>query len=351
MKKIDVLVVDDSPLMRAWLKKILSTDPMIGEVTTAQDPQEAKIFLQTKRPDVITLDVEMPGIDGISFLKEIMSTHPLPVIMVSAYTQENGQTTIRALSLGAVDFIPKPGPGLKEEKETFPQRLLAKIKEAAQARTMMLRSAPASAGFPGPEVETVRPPSQIMLGLVVGIGASTGGTQALTFLFSRLPENMPPIIIVQHMPSQFTASFAEHLDQVSPLRVQEGRNGDRLKKGQGLVIPGGLHGRIEKDRLGFFLTLSDDPPVNHHRPSVDVLFSSMAEKVGGKGIGILLTGMGEDGARGLLAMRKKGAGTLAQDESTSTIFGMPQAAIKLGAAQEVAPLEEIPVWMIKKTRT
>ena len=347
MKKIAVLVVDDSPLMRAWLEKILSADPAIGEVTTAQDPLEAKVSLQTKRPDVITLDVEMPGIDGISFLKEIMSTHPLPVVMVSAYTQENGPTTIKALSLGAVDFIPKPGPGSKEEKETFPQRLLAKIKEAAQARTVPSLVTPAPPVLQRTDLEPERPPSRGVPGLVIGIGASTGGTQALTYLFSQLPEDMPPIIIVQHMPPQFTTAFADHLNQVSRLTVKEAWPGDRLQRGQAMVVPGGKHGLIRKDQQGFFLTLNENPPVNHHRPSVDVLFHSLAETVQGMGIGILLTGMGEDGARGLLAMRKQGAKTLAQDESTSTIFGMPRAAITIGAAQEVAPLTEVPAWLTK----
>ena len=350
MKKIDVLVVDDSPLMRAWLKKILSADPVIGEVTTAQDPFEAKASLQIKRPDVITLDVEMPGMDGISFLKEIMSAHPLPVVMISAYTQENGQTTIKALSLGAVDFIPKPGPGSQEEKETFPQRLLAKVKEAAQTRTVPPPAAPVSPVLQRTVIEPVRHPSRGVPDLMIGIGASTGGTQALTFVLSQLPENMPPIIIVQHMPSQFTPAFADHLNQVSRLTVREAWPFDRLERGQAVVVPGGKHGLIQKDQQGFFLSLNENPPVNHHRPSVDVLFHSLAETVHEKGIGILLTGMGEDGARGLLAMRNQGAKTLAQDESTSTVFGMPRAAIKLGAAQEVAPLGEVPAWLTKMAR-
>ena len=341
-----MLIVDDSPLMQAWLKKILSADPEIGEIITAQNPYEARISLQTKRPDVITLDVEMPGMDGISFLKEIMSTFPSPVVMVSAYTQENCQTTIRALSLGAVDFIPKPGPGLEEEKETFPQRLLSKVKDAAQARTVL----PFSATFPHPNhqgIEAGRRPFLKEQGSLIGIGASTGGTQALSFLLSRLPEEMPPIVIVQHMPPQFTGAFADHLDQVSLLTVKEACSGDRLKRGLAQIIPGGKHGQIQKDQQGLFLSLNENPPVNHHRPSVDVLFQSLALIVREKGIGILLTGMGEDGAHGLLAMRKQGASTLAQDESTSTIFGMPQAAIKLGAAQEVVPLEEMPARLIK----
>ncbi len=349
MKKIHVLIVDDSPLMQAWLKKILSADPEVGEVTVAQNAEEARKSLQTKRPDVITLDVELPGIDGISFLKELMSTCPLPVVMVSAYTQENCRTTIKALSLGAVDFIPKPGPGLKEEKETFPQRLRAKVKEAAQARTI--------APLPGPPlhlhrygIKTDRRPFREVQGSVIGIGASTGGTLALNFLLSQLPENIPPIVIVQHMPPQFTGAFADHLNQVSQITVKEAFSGDRLKRGLALIVPGGKHGQVQKDQQGLFLTLNENPPVNHHRPSIDVLFQSIALTVQEKGIGILLTGMGEDGARGLLAMRKQGAKTLAQDESTSAIFGMPRAAIKLGAAQEVAPLEEVPAWLIKKVR-
>ena len=351
MKRIRVLIVDDSPLMQAWLKKILSADPEIGEVTTAQNPYEANLSIQTKRPDVITLDVEMPGMDGISFLKELMSTNPLPVIMVSAYTQENCQTTIKALSLGAVDFIPKPGPGLKEEKETFPQRLLTKVKEAAQARALSLLPPPTPLPSYRQEIGAAPHLSREGQGVVIGIGASTGGTQALIFILSHLPEDMPPMVIVQHMPPQFTGAFADHLDQISSLTVKEARSGDRLKRGLVLVVPGGKHGQIQKDQQGFFLTLNENPPVNHHRPSVDILFHSLAETLREKGTGILLTGMGEDGARGLLAMRKQGASTLAQDESTSTIFGMPQAAIKLGAAQAVTPLQEVPAWLIRIARS
>lgn len=343
-----MLVVDDSPLMQAWLKKILSSDPAIGEVTTVQDPYEAKTWLETSRPDVITLDVEMPGMDGLSFLQEMMATQPLPVIMVSAYTQENCQTTIKALSLGAVDFIPKPGPGSKEERETFPQRLLTKVKEAAQARTIAPLPIPARPHRP--VIEPVRHPSPVIPGLVIGIGASTGGTQALTFLLAQLPEDLPPIIIVQHMPPQFTPSFAEHLDQISLLTVKEAEPGYRLHRGLALVVPGGKHGKIRKDHQGLFITLNEDPPVNHHRPSIDILFHSLANTAQKQGIGILMTGMGQDGAQGLLAMRKQGARTLAQDEATSIIFGMPLAAIRLGAAQEVAPLGEISTWLIEKAR-
>jgi two-component system chemotaxis response regulator CheB len=335
LKKIQVLIVDDSPLMQAWLKRILSADPEVGEVTVAQNADEARQSLQTKRPDVITLDVELPGMDGISFLKEIMSHYPLPVVMVSAYTQENCQTTIKALSLGAMDFIPKPGPGLEEEKETFPQRLLDKVKEAAQARTVSpLLSPPSHLFHKGMDIS--RRPFLEVQGSVIGIGASTGGTLALNFLLSQLPEDMPPI--------------ADHLDQVSLLTVKEACSGDRLKRGLALIIPGGKHGQVQKDQQGIFLTLNENPPVNHHRPSVDVLFQSLALTVQEKGIGILLTGMGEDGARGLLAMREQRARTLAQDESTSAVFGMPQAAIKLGAAQEVVPLEGVPDWLIKMVR-
>lgn len=350
LKKINVLIVDDSPLMRAWLKMILTVDPEIGEVVTARNPYEAETCLRTKRPDVVTLDVEMPGMSGLSFLKQIMSTDPLPVIMVSAYTQENCQTTIHALSLGAVDFIPKPGPGA-EEKEAFSASILTKVKEAAHARTTVPLAVP---DLMRPYQKAKDADAQISPAIqedvVIGIGASTGGTQALSFLFAQLPEDMPPIIIVQHMPAQFTGAFADHLDGVSRLTVKEATPGSRLTRGLALVVPGDKHGRIKKDRRGLLLTLNENPPVNHHRPSVDVLFYSLAESVKEKGIGILLTGMGEDGARGLLAMRKEGAMTLAQDESTSTIFGMPQAAIKIEAVRKVISLEELPAWLIKRTR-
>ncbi|MFA4915875.1 MAG: chemotaxis response regulator protein-glutamate methylesterase [Syntrophales bacterium] len=342
MKKLRILVVDDSPLMLAWLKKIFLTDPEVGEVLTAPDAYEAKTILEKIRPDVITLDVEMPGMNGVTFLKEIMASRPLPVVMVSAYTRENCQATIEALSLGAIDFIPKPGPGSLGERETFPERILKKVKEAANSQIMVTPSFSHK-----PLIQSHQVSTQKVRECIIGIGASTGGTQALQFLFSHLPEEMPSIVIVQHMLSQFTLAFADHLDEVSSLSVSEARQGDRLRPGEVLVAPGDKHCQVQKDHQGFYLTLDESPPVNHHRPSVDVFFYSMAKTVGEMGIGILLTGMGKDGARGLLAMREQGARTLAQDESTSTIFGMPQAAIKIGAAQEVVSLKDMPGWLIK----
>ncbi|MEW6184311.1 MAG: chemotaxis response regulator protein-glutamate methylesterase [Thermodesulfobacteriota bacterium] len=350
MKKIKVLVVDDSPLMLAWLKNIFSSDPAIEEVFSAQNPFEAKGILRKQTPDVITLDVEMPGMDGISFLKEIMAEHPLPVIMVSAYTKENSQITIKALSLGAVDFISKPGPGEKEEKESFPGRLLNMVREAALARTH-----PSVSEFPEEDVRRAREDRELLIlnlpRIVIGIGASTGGTQALNFLLTQVPARMPPLVIVQHMPGRFTGAFSEHLNQNSPLAVKEAKSGDRLAPGSVLVVPGDFHGLVRKDAGGFFLTLNEGSPVNHHRPSVDVLFYSLAETAKEKAVGILLTGMGEDGARGLLAMRKQGAKTLVQDEATSTVFGMPRAAINLGAAQAVVPLGDFPRQLINSIRT
>jgi len=346
VKKIHVLIVDDSSLMRQWLARILSSDPEIAQISTAQDAYEAGALLQKVRPDVMTLDVEMPGMDGLTFLKEVMASRPMPVIMVSAYTRENCQTTIQALSSGAVDFIPKPKPGDQEERDTFPDRYLKKVKETAQAKILPLTEPlPPFQGRP-----SFQPPlseGRQLFPNLIGIGASTGGTQALHRLFSHFPARLPPIVIVQHMPSPYTAAFAEHLDHLSPLSVREARDQDRLIMGEALVVPGGSHGRVAKDRSGYCLRLSQDPPVNHHRPSVDVLFYSLAEAAAEKGVGLLLTGMGEDGARGLLAMRNQGAKTLAQDQSSSTVFGMPQAAIKLGAAREIAPLDKIPSVLMK----
>jgi two-component system chemotaxis response regulator CheB len=346
MKKIHVLIVDDSSLMRQWLARILSSDPEMAQISTAQDAYEAGAILKKVRPDVITLDVEMPGMDGLTFLKEVMASRPVPVIMVSAYTRANCQTTIQALSLGAVDFIPKPKPGDKEERDTFPNRYIEKVKETARAKILPLTEPPSlSQRTPAAPPQPLK--SHLSFPNLIGIGASTGGTQALHRLFSRLPTFLPPIVIVQHMPSPFTAAFAEHLDHLSPVSVREARDQDRLKMGEALVVPGDRHGRVAKDRSGYCLHLSQDPPVNHHRPSVDVLFYSLAEAAAEKGLGLLLTGMGEDGARGLLAMRNQGAHTLVQDQSSSTVFGMPQAAIKFGAAREIAPLDKIPSILMK----
>ncbi len=337
MKKIRVLVVDDSPLMRSWLTGILREDPEIGEVFGARDPLEAKAIMLQNKPEVMTLDVEMPGMDGITFLREVMSYHPLPVVMVSAYTQENSRTTIQALSLGAVDFVPKPAKATQEAQKEFKEQVLTKVKEAATIRVLILP--------PRPFLKT----EGVVRGhdRVIGMGASTGGTQALGFILSELPPAIPPIVLVQHMPPYFTKAFAQHLDQETRFKVREAETGVPIKAGEVWVSPGDQHCRVRRGLEGPYLFLDDGPRVNHHRPSVDVLFQSLAQSFGDRGIGVLLTGMGEDGAAGLLAMRKKRAYTIAQDKASSVIFGMPQAAITLGAVKEVAPLEKIPECILK----
>jgi two-component system chemotaxis response regulator CheB len=334
MKPIRVLIVDDSPTVQSVLKSILSGDADIEVVGTASDPFEAKDLIVEVRPDVITLDIEMPRMDGITFLKRLMSFRPLPVIMISSYTRENSVRTLEALDAGAVDFVAKPTEDVKTRLEELKHEITTKVKAAAQAKIKPFLS------FGKPE--KIVPAAQMEASdKIIAIGASTGGTRALHRLLASLPANVNGIVIVQHMPPRYTKTFAENLDALCNMDVKEAEDGDRVDRGKVLLAPGGWHLEVAKDQNGYYVRLQDGQPVNYQRPSVDVLFHSVVETAAGNAIGIILTGMGQDGSEGLLAMKEVGAFTIAQDEATSVVFGMPGSAIERGAAEVVAALDDI----------
>jgi two-component system chemotaxis response regulator CheB len=335
MKPIRVLIVDDSPTVQSVLKSLLAEEPDIQIVGTASDPYEAKDLIVQEAPDVITLDIEMPRMDGITFLKRLMSFQPMPVIMISSYTRENSKRTLEALNAGAVDFVAKPTDDVKSGLQGLKHEIVTKIRAAslAKIKTAALFAQPDKP----PVTEALIAPSD----KVIAVGASTGGTRALHRLLASMPSNVNGMVIVQHMPARFTKTFAQNLDAACALDVKEAEDGDRVVRGKVLLAPGGLHLELAIDVDGYFVRLHDGEPVKYQRPSVDVLFHSVAKAAGEKAVGVLLTGMGNDGSDGLLAMKRGGAFTIAQDEGTSVVFGMPGAAIEIGAAEVVAALEEI----------
>lgn len=326
---IRVLVVDDSAVVRKVLTEELSKHEGIEVVGGAADPYVAREKIVRLAPDVLTLDVEMPRMDGLSFLAKLMRHRPMPVVVVSSMTPERSDAAVRALALGAIDVIPKPG-----SQYTVPDvagRLVAAIRTAAAARIRRPAEAPAP-----PALFDLRTTDR-----VVAIGASTGGTQAIEAVLRALPPNAPGTVVVQHMPEGFTRSFAERLDGVSPMAVREAADGDRVVQGLALIAPGGRHLVLKRSGAQYIVRVKDGPLVHFQKPAVDVLFRSVAATAGANAVGVILTGMGADGAQGLLAMREAGARTLAQDEETSVVFGMPKVAIALGAAERVLPLEAL----------
>lgn len=334
---IKVLVVDDSALVRKLLTEELSRYDDITVVGTAVDPYVAREKIIALKPDVITLDVEMPRMDGLSFLVKLMKHYPVPVIIVSSLTPTNSDAAIRALSLGAVDVIGKPGSAMSVPD--ISRQLVQSIRAASRAKlqkriepvdgsTAATRAVPALAGL-------------AMTHKIIALGASTGGTQALESVLTRLPPAMPGIVICQHMPEKFTASFAQRLNSCCALEVREAKDGDAVVPGVALVAPGNFHMMLTMSGAQYQVRVKDGPRVHHQRPAVDVLFASVAKHAGRNAIGAIFTGMGADGARGLLAMREAGAHTIAQDEASCVVFGMPKEAIKLGAAVDVLPLNEI----------
>jgi two-component system chemotaxis response regulator CheB len=345
---VRALVVDDSALMRQLLTQILSSDPGIEVVGTAPDPIRAWQLVQTLRPDVITLDVEMPRMDGLAFLERLMRAHPMPVLMVSSLTERGCQTTLRALELGAVDVVTKPKIDVARGVADLAGELVRKVKAAGGARPRArARMTAATAVTPSPRSTLLRPEARSgamirTTDVVFALGASTGGTEALREVLVALPPDAPGVVIVQHMPEAFTRAFAERLDGLSRIQVRQARDGDAIRPGLALIAPGGTH-HMEVVRSGahYSVRLIATPPVNHHRPSVDVLFRSCAHALGSNAVGAILTGMGGDGAAGLLAMRRAGARTIAQDEASCVVFGMPREAILAGAAEHVCALDHV----------
>ena len=349
MAKIRVLIVDDSALMRQVLAALLSKDPEIEVIGSAPDPYIAREKIKALNPDVITLDVEMPKMDGLTFLEKLMRGRPMPVVMVSSLTEVGCQTTLRALELGAVDFIAKPKIDLREGMEEIAQELIDKIKAAAVANvkrqalgvrreTKPLTPYPLPLTSWGAMIKTTD--------TIIAIGSSTGGTEAVKDVLMALPPNTPPILITQHMPEHFTKTWADRMNSLCRISVKEAEDGDSVLPGHALVAPGSYHMTLVRSGARYTVRINQDPPVNRHRPSVDVMFASVAQYAGANAVGVILTGMGGDGSREMLTMKRAGAFTIAQDEASCVVFGMPKEAIKLGGVDKILPLSEIPAAIV-----
>ncbi len=335
-RRLRVLVVDDSALMREMMTAILSHDPGIEVVGTALDPFIAWEKIQRLTPDVITLDVEMPRMDGLTFLKKLMRAHPMPVVMVSSLTERGCDTTLRALEMGAVDFVTKPGIDVVRMAAKLADEIVTKVKAAGFAKVAKPLARPAESLAPACSPITFSGTHKIL-----AIGASTGGTEAIREVLCALPADAPGIVIVQHMPEKFTHAFAGRLDSLARVGVSEARDGDRVLPGHALVAPGNFQMELQRNGADYRVRVFPAERVNGHRPSVDVLFNSCARTAAQNAVGVILTGMGDDGARGLLAMRTAGARTIAQDEASCVVFGMPKEAISRGGAEFVEPLPRV----------
>lgn len=339
-RKVRVLVVDDSALVRQILTQGLSMDPGIEVVGSAADPYMARDKIVQLRPDVLTLDVEMPRMDGVEFLRRLMPQFPVPVVMVSALTQRGKQITLDALDAGAVDFVTKPSSNVAAGLNAMIMELRAKVKIASTANVSHWKSK--RAALPS------RPPERSVGALaestdkVIAIGASTGGTEAIKKVITQFSATMPGVVIVQHMPAGFTRMFADRLNQLCPMEVKEAASGDRVMPGRVLIAPGGLHMRVIRSGGTYQVVCEPGEPVSGHCPSVDVLMQSVAQHVGANAVGVMLTGMGADGSAGMLAMRQAGARNIAQDEATSVVFGMPKVAFEKGGAERLVSLDDVP---------
>jgi two-component system, chemotaxis family, protein-glutamate methylesterase/glutaminase len=342
--KIRVLIVDDSAVVRQTLSEVLSSDPEIEIMATASDPFVAAERIRDEVPDVITLDIEMPRMDGLTFLQTIMTQHPIPVVICSSLAEEGAQSTLRALEYGAVEIIAKPRLGSKQFLEDSRILLCQAVKAAAAARLQPIRAA--CTVEPKLTADAILAPATHAMAetteKVVVIGASTGGTEALKVLLERLPADTPGIVIVQHMPEVFTRAFASRLDGLCSITVKEAESNDTVIRGRALIAPGNHHLLLKRSGARYYVEIKDGPLVCRHRPSVDVLFRSAARYAGQNAVGVILTGMGDDGARGMLEMKQAGATTLAQNEATCVVFGMPNEAIKRGAVDKILPLEAVP---------
>ncbi|HUW26947.1 MAG TPA: chemotaxis response regulator protein-glutamate methylesterase [Gallionella sp.] len=348
MRTIKVLIVDDSAVVRQVLSAVLAEDPDIELLGAASDPVFAMERMRVQWPDVIVLDVEMPRMDGITFLKKIMAERPTPVVICSTLTERGAATTLQALEAGAFSIITKPKMGLKQFLKDSSDDLLSAVKAAALANAhRLVRSTPAVAVAPSPKLSADAILSATTHAMaetterVVAIGTSTGGTQALETVLTALPQVCPGIAIVQHMPEKFTGAFAARLNELCKIEVREAKNGDRVLPGRALIAPGGRHMLLKRNGSQYHVDIVDGPPVSRHRPSVDVLFRSVAKCAGRNALGIIMTGMGDDGASGLLEMRNEGALTIGQDEQTCVVYGMPKEAVKRGAVIKTLPLGAI----------
>ena len=345
-KKIRVLIVDDSAVVRQTLAELLASDPQIEVMATAADPFIAAQKIKNEIPDVITLDVEMPRMDGLTFLQKIMSQHPIPVVMCSSLTVEGSETALRALEYGAVEIITKPRLGAKQFLEEARIHICDAVKAASQARLRRLDSPPRQVE-PKLSADVIldKATSQSMIQTtekVVVVGASTGGTEALRLFLETMPPDCPGIVIVQHMPEGFTRAFSQRLDSICRISVKEAADNDTVVRGRALIAPGNHHLLLKRSGARYFIEIKEGPLVSRHRPSVDVLFRSAARYAGRNSVGVIMTGMGDDGAKGLREMKEAGASTIAQDEASCVVFGMPHEAIKLGAVDHVRSLEAIP---------
>jgi len=341
MNKIRVLCVDDSVLMRGVMRRIINAQADMEVVAVAPDPLVARELIKRHNPDVLTLDVEMPRMGGLDFLERLMRLRPMPVIMVSSLTADNSAVTLRALELGAVDFVEKPGAHGSEGLGACAEAIVEKIRVAAMAR-MCTAASRTRAQIQAPDTPPRVRPGAADSGSVIAIGASTGGPEAIRVILQALPQNCPAVLITQHMPAGFTRSFVQRLDSLCAMSVHEAQDGQPVLPGHAYLAPGGAaHMVLERYASGYQVRLQASDPVNRHRPSVDVLFHSVARFAGSKAVGVILTGMGKDGAQGLLAMRQAGAMTFAQDEQSSVVFGMPREALLAGAAAQAVTLADM----------
>lgn len=331
---IRTLIVDDSALVRGLLTEILSADPEIEVIGAASDPYIARDKIKQLRPDVLTLDVEMPRMDGLTFLENLMRLHPMPVLMVSSLTERGAEITLQALELGAVDFVTKPKIDVANGLRDYATLLCEKLKAVSRAHVRSRENRPAPVRLPAAKLfrTTER---------IIAIGASTGGTEAIKDVLAVMPPDSPAIVITQHIPAAFSRPFAERMNRSSAMSVCEAEDGQLIVPGHAYIAPGDRHLTVARDGARYVCRLNDAPPENRHRPSVDVLFRSVAQNAGVNAAAAILTGMGDDGARGLLELRKAGARTAAQDEASSVVWGMPGSAVKLGAAEQVLPLDRI----------
>jgi two-component system chemotaxis response regulator CheB len=357
MAKTRVVVVDDSALVRSLLTEIINRQPDMQCIGSASDPYAAREMIRNLDPDVITLDVEMPRMDGLDFLSKLMRLRPMPVVMVSTLTERGAEVTLKALELGAIDFVAKPKIGVADGLKQLADEITDKVRIASKARVSKLHvpapaaAASAGAGAAPPPAPTLASLGRLSTEKLIFIGASTGGTEATREVLTSLPPDSPAVVITQHMPPGFTRSYANRLDGLCKIRVKEAVDGERIIPGHAYIAPGGLHLSVERSGANYIARVVDGEPVNRHKPSVEVLFQSAARVVGPNAIGIMLTGMGADGAKAMRAMREAGSYNVCQDEASCVVFGMPREAIAHGAAHEVLPLSKIAGHIIERLRS